>query len=501
MLFGYETIKTILNKRTTYCCDDEYYTYTIITTEKDIIEFKTLDTLKVNMTITIFYADFNFVPLFARRLKYCNYKMLSIEFIHSKLLEFNICPDFFEIIKLINEYDPFDCFNYFILKYVYNEKLVEELDNTYISNNDKSHTRTTYIIYNFLKQQFETGNICYDVETNIESIKKSICINKIIISKQEIYDVLNTNQEFVFTDNKYAYLKKNYFIETDLCENIASRLILDNDSPNRYHSNILNDLLLSNEQQSALENCLNYHISILNGSAGTGKTYTIKYIVKCILKQFPDKKIRVISLTGRVVNKIQEDININNENVIFSTVHRALNLNLFKRDNILSNISEDFLIVDEAAMIDINLYKYIFLHTHINTHILLAGDYNQLESIGAGQVFKDLINSNVIKTTHLTKIFRQKKDNTIIDNAYQILSGKSSNTLKKDKNFYIINEFDSNFIDNVTVDCIKHFIQQKSANLNEIQILVATKDRAQKINELVQKHNKTRQSIKLNKTA
>lgn len=457
--------------------------------------FKLLEALKEQTTIIKYEIDVNIAENVMNKAKLLLDATKIIEHFH--LLQIVLHSDTI-IEMLLDNIDTKDYsifFNadntYKLLKYEYKLDYVKKLDKHGFYKNHH-FKRTTYLIYYFLKNEYEKGNICFNLN-NLTYLKKSIYINDIKISDKEVNEAIKDDEFVIF--NNHLYIKKNFYIEQDLCENIAQRIKNEN-------IKYINDVKFNNltdEQNRALNNCLQNRISILSGGPGTGKTYTIKSIIKYINENYKDKKILVASLTGRVANKIKEDVNINDKNIRFLTIHSALNLNLFKKNNILNTIEDDYLIIDEASMIDINLFKYIFLHTNFYTHILLSGDFNQIESINAGQVFKDLINSKKIKTTYLSKIFRQKKGNSIISNAYKILNNAKSKDLKRDNHFYIINDFNEKYINEITNECITCFIKQRNVKLNDITILTATKDRAKIINTLVQKQNKNYESIIINK--
>ena len=374
---------------------------------------------------------------------------------------------------------------YVILKYTENTDDLKKLDEYYLITNKKS--RNVYLIYLFLLNEYrEHGNICFKLD-DIEEIQKAIDnIDDVKTEKSEIIEAINNHEFYIF--NNCVYIYKNYFIEKDLCNKIIDRLngnVEDKKANLKY---------MTDEQNKALNNVLNNKLSVVNGGPGTGKSYLISNIIRYITENEKDKKVLVISLTGRVVNKLKDSIPYS-PNVRFHTIHGALNLNVFQKNNVLNNIDDDYVLIDECSMIDINLFKYLFTHINRNSHIALFGDYNQLQAIGAGNVFYDLCQSNISKTT-LTKIFRVLGDNSIISNSQKVLNGAKIDELNTDNNFYIINNINSNYINDISADCISCFLNQRNIDIEDVMILTATKERARKMNDLVQrKFNKSKDYV------
>lgn len=113
------------------------------------------------------------------------------------------------------------------------------------------------------------------------------------------------------------------------------------------------------------------------------------------------------------------------------TIHKTLNYRPFSDDE-LNDIEADLLIVDEASMIDLDLFYRLLSHVSESTSILLIGDYNQLPSVGPGLVLRDIVDSGVIPSTILKKVFRQRSGSNIVDTAYHVLN----NEPEKVKRFY-----------------------------------------------------------------
>lgn len=179
-----------------------------------------------------------------------------------------------------------------------------------------------------------------------------------------------------------------------------------------------NDGTVSSSQEEAIQNALNYHISILTGGPGTGKTYTVNRIVKELENR--NFSYCLLAPTGKAADRLAELTHRPTE-----TIHRKLKLLPYSNYKTEEEISEDYVIIDECSMLDLELSACLFTHISDNTKIVLVGDVNQLPSVSCGRVFQDLIESVLIKVTKLEKVYRQSGDSHIIKNAYALLNDEA----------------------------------------------------------------------------
>ena len=162
-------------------------------------------------------------------------------------------------------------------------------------------------------------------------------------------------------------------------------------------------------------------VSILTGGPGTGKTSTVKAILRLLNSK--GKVALLAAPTGRAAKRLVESTGQEAK-----TIHRLLEVSPsegFKFQRNQDNPLEcDLLIVDECSMIDLILMNNLLKAVHPASHLLLVGDADQLPSVGAGNVLRDLIGSGVVPVTTLDVIFRQAADSTIIINAHRINKGE-----------------------------------------------------------------------------
>lgn len=221
-------------------------------------------------------------------------------------------------------------------------------------------------------------------------------------------------------DKRY-YDRKIYFNETYCCEKIHA--LLQNNMKVHVHEDLINSsedkIKLSEEQALAVKGILGCSVSVLTGGPGTGKSTITKKIVDILLEV--GKTIVLAAPTGRAAKRMTEVIGKE-----ATTIHRLLswdhiNGGFLKNEG--NPISADVIIIDESSMKDINLAAALLKATPYDAQIIFIGDADQLEPVGPGNFFKDLIKSNIVPIFKLNRIFRQGKESLIIKYAHEINTG------------------------------------------------------------------------------
>ena len=194
-------------------------------------------------------------------------------------------------------------------------------------------------------------------------------------------------------------------------------------------------------------------VSILTSGPGTGKTTILRALVS-ILKA-KKAKVLLAAPTGRAARRMAEST------LHFAqTVHRLLKFDPSQGGFTMNEntpLSCDFVIMDEASMLDLRLAAALVRSIPPQAHLVLVGDADQLPSVGSGNVLKDLIDSKLITVTRLEVTFRQSEDSGIVGLAHGILSGKTSPPPPLDHPNAIDPKHDVHFVRaNTPEECVAH---------------------------------------------
>ena len=222
------------------------------------------------------------------------------------------------------------------------------------------------------------------------------CVDKFTDVLQD--KVFYYNKELMEVSLRSTYAKE-YSISKTLINALNNNIIWDVDIE-KYRTN--NNCKLTDEQLSVLDKIRQYNVVILNGPAGSGKSASVQSIL-VMLKDLK-KSYKLFAPTGRASKVISE---YTNEDAM--TIHRGLGFVLGEGFfyNAKNKLSSDVIIVDEFSMVDLNLMKHLIdAIDFTKTKLLMIGDNSQLPSVGCGNILHDLMQSEIIPTTTLTKIFR-----------------------------------------------------------------------------------------------
>jgi len=222
-------------------------------------------------------------------------------------------------------------------------------------------------------------------------------------------------------------LTQYYFSEKGVA--IKIRSLIERPSPHQFDLDTLyktlsihheGEINLNDEQQRGILACLQNKVTVITGGPGTGKTTLVKKLLSLLDAQ--GLQYSLAAPTGRAAKRMFEGTGRN-----ALTLHRLLEFNFETRSftrNEQNALKLDFLIVDEASMIDIFLAHALLKALPLDAHLLLIGDVDQLPSVGAGNFLNDVIESEKAISIRLKHIFRQAQDSLIIINAHRINNGE-----------------------------------------------------------------------------
>lgn len=303
-------------------------------------------------------------------------------------------------------------------------------------------------ITHVLKQGMQYGHVFLPLETIVFECTQLLEIedSKIIpaIDEMDILGKITISEDE--NRGKIAYLPYMY-----ACENyIAKRLLELKDDTRDVDENNFNDSVnqfygftgyqLDENQIAAVKTACANGVTVITGGPGTGKTTIIRALVHFMMSN--NKKCLLAAPTGRAAKRMTESCGMQAK-----TIHRLLEFSgdessddsklRFKRDE--SNpLEADVVIIDELSMVDTLLMYHFLKAIPHGVQLVLVGDKDQLPSVGAGNVLRDLIASDVFTTVTLSVIYRQNTKSLITVNAHKINNGEMPELNAKDGDFFII---------------------------------------------------------------
>lgn len=284
-----------------------------------------------------------------------------------------------------------------------------------------------------LHQLADDGHVFYPYEPLIEECNKVLGVERDIIVKaigtialEKKIIIEDLCQEEFKENNKAVYLAKFHVCEVGIASRLKALMqyqknlrAFDRDKAIEWVQQEL-VIQLAENQQMAVREAIDKKVMVVTGGPGTGKTTIINSIIKIYEKL--GKRVLLSAPTGRAAKRMSEATGHEAK-----TIHRLLEFSpkegRFKK-NEDTPLNADLIVIDETSMVN-TLLMYQFLKAvPKDATLILVGDVDQLPSVGAGNVLKDIIDSGSIPTVRLNEIFRQAKESMIIVNAHRINNGE-----------------------------------------------------------------------------
>ena len=350
-----------------------------------------------------------------------------------------------------------------------------------------SELRAAAGILYVLHELTDEGHVYYPYEPLIEKCKEMLDIEREIIlkaigttaaDKQIVIEDLNRDVAEFRENNKAVYLAGYHAAEKNLAARLKTLVNapggisrIDSGRAIQWVQEKLS-ITLAEKQIEAVRRSAENKVMVITGGPGTGKTT----IINAILKIFAAKKTKILlaAPTGRAAKRMSETTNYEAR-----TIHRLLEFN-FKKGGFQKNeetpLDCRLLIVDEVSMIDTLLMNSLLKAIPPAATFIMVGDVNQLPSVGAGNVLRDIIDSGIAPVVHLNEIFRQARESSIIVNAHKINEGVlpdlQSHSDKPD-DFYFIEQEEPEKVLEMIIRLVRQRIPKRFGldPVNDIQVL------------------------------
>ncbi len=360
------------------------------------------------------------------------------------------------------------------LDFIKADEMAAELE--YPSDNpNRIKAGMTYI----LNENANSGHTC--VPTDF--LQRTSC-KFLDISEEAFYKTLEQEYneanliEYEKNNRCFTYLSDYYIAENYIVSRLSAMKAFFLDSGTEFDNAIdiieeENGIKYEELQRKAISLALSKGFLILTGGPGTGKTTTLNAIISLYEQQ--GLKAVIAAPTGRAAKRISDLTGYTAK-----TIHRLLEVAYDDGSGIMKFVHNeqntldcDVLIVDEMSMVDTLLFAELLRGIKLSCKLILVGDSDQLPSVGAGNLLKDLIDSKTMTVVQLTEIFRQARESCIITSAHKIVSGEMPEVDNSSKDFFVLQRNDEQATIETIVDLYKRRLPKayKYNPTTDIQII------------------------------
>ena len=278
-----------------------------------------------------------------------------------------------------------------------------------------------------------------------------------------------------------CYLRRLWEAEVSACARLNNLLAVDADESQQAERTVAEiereqGITYAAQQRQAVALAAREGVLILTGGPGTGKTTTVRGIVALFQKMGLD--IRLAAPTGRAAKRMSELTGMEAQ-----TVHRMLGMSWNESTHQVTftksekePLEADAVIVDEMSMVDLSLFSALLRALRPGTRLVLVGDADQLPSVGAGNVFSDLIRSGRVETVFLREVFRQAEKSAIIRNAHAVNMGEPPQLTNNQGDFFFLCRRDAERVVSTVVElCKTRLPDNMGVPSDQIQVLTPTR--------------------------
>ncbi len=346
----------------------------------------------------------------------------------------------------------------------------------------KSLARITAGIIYVLRENSFSGHTCLPAEKLEECVCGFLGIDDVLfyegLSSGIEKELLN---ELEISDKAYIYLSEFYTAERYIAKKLSEMMKLSPPQLKDYSDEIegvefTENITYEALQKAAINGCLGNSVFILTGGPGTGKTTTLNGVIR--LFKSKKKVLALCAPTGRAAKRMSD---LTGEEA--KTIHRLLEVDFSKTDRLVFKRNErnplraDVIIIDEMSMVDALLFESLLRAIKRGASLIMVGDSNQLPSVGAGNILRDIISSGEIPMVELKEIFRQAAESLIVTNAHRIVKGELPELDERKNDFFFMECNNEEDIPTLIISLAKTRLPNTYgySPIDDIQILTPTR--------------------------
>lgn len=381
-------------------------------------------------------------------------------------------------LPLIKENPYILCNNEYDVDFGVADRMASDLGLSMYSNN-----RIKAAIYYILKENCNAGHTCLPRNKLCETACRVIGIDESDFDNALI-EGINEGEfaEREMIKRTYIYLADYYTAESYIAEKLSIMLKLSAPLEKDYSDEIAGvewteGIQYEALQKAAINAALGNNLFILTGGPGTGKTTTLNAIIQ--LCRSKKKRLLLAAPTGRAAKRMTDLTGMPAK-----TIHRLLEVDFSNKSNKLkfrhhdlNPLSADVVIIDEMSMVDVLLFEALLRAIRPECKLIMVGDSNQLPSVGAGNVLRDLIATGLIPTVELKEIFRQAAESLIVTNAHAIVHGEMPELMERKKDFFFMPTDSDEATARLVIDLVRTRLPKSYdfSPIDDIQVLSPTK--------------------------
>lgn len=323
------------------------------------------------------------------------------------------------------------------------------------------------------------GHTCYPESALLDYTSKLLgCESE---SVKDCYGEALLNGQMI-SENSLAYLPMYYNLELSVANRLA---FLAKSKPEKADKRLMelvdeyaaeSSITLTDEQREAIITANTRKVLVITGGPGTGKTTIMKGVLNVMLRL--GREVALCAPTGKAAKRLEESCEYSAK-----TIHRLLEVSSMSDDeqrfvrNEGNPLNADFIIVDEMSMVDIQLIDALLKAMKRGAGIIMAGDVDQLPSVGAGNVLSDILESGIVPMIRLNTVFRQAEESMIVVNAHRINDGEMPALAGSHSDFFFMHRPDHQTSADVILDLVSARLTKAYGydRLGDIQVLSPSK--------------------------